>query len=54
MFGGLEKNENKYNEEDIFIEVLLKDYGNIINNNNPITNNTEYMQLIEFIFLLKK
>lgn len=45
---------NEFNKDEIFLEVLMKDYGNIINNNEPILNNSDYMQLIELIFLLKK
>lgn len=49
-----EKNENDIKEDDIFLEIILNDYGNIIQNNQPFTTNQEYMQMIEYIFLLKK
>jgi hypothetical protein len=41
-------------EEDIFLAIVLKDYGNVINNQEPVVSNLEYMQMIEYLFLLKK
>jgi hypothetical protein len=41
-------------EEDLFLEVILTDYGNIINNEEPFSCNLEYMQMIEYLFLIKK
>lgn len=40
--------------DDIFIEVLLKDYALVFENKEPFSNNTEYMQFMELKFLLKK
>jgi hypothetical protein len=41
-------------EEDLFLTIILKDYGNILNNQEPFVSNLEYMQMIEYLFLLKK
>jgi hypothetical protein len=44
----------KTSEEDLFLEVILADYGNIIDNQEPFSSNLEYMQMIEYLFLIKK
>lgn len=49
-----DENGEMKEEDDVFLEILFNDYGNIIQNDQPFTSNLEYMQMIEYIFLLKK
>lgn len=49
-----ESGGNPKNGEDLFLEVILTDYGNLVNNKEPFTSNLEYMKMIEYLFLIKK
>lgn len=40
--------------DDVFLEVLLKDYALVLEKSEPFTNNTEYMHFMELKFLIKK
>ena len=40
--------------EDIFLEVLLKDYSYVFEDKKSFSTNTEYMLFMELKFLLKK